>query len=127
MQITRMVPMLAFQDIEKALGFYRDLLGFELTNSHTEDGRIVWCSVRAGRTEAMFQRHASQARKNGGPVFWLYTDDVEGVRDRLAAAGWQVGEMVTADGRRECETVDTESNPIMICQLLERCSETPAG
>lgn len=120
MRITRMVPMLAFTDVEKALGFYRDVLGFEVIDHCIEDGRMVWCSVRSGKTEAMFQRHPKQARKNGGTVFWLYTDDVDGCHAKLKAMGWKVSDPDTADGRREFETVDTESNPLMICQVLDR-------
>ncbi len=120
MHVARMVPMLAFADVDKALGFYRDVLGFEVTDSYAEDGRMTWCSVRAGSTQAMFQRHPEQARKNGGPVFWIYVDDVDEIHGTLKAAGWRVGHPHTAHGRREFETVDTESNPLMFCQLLDR-------
>jgi predicted enzyme related to lactoylglutathione lyase len=115
--------MLAFADVEKAIEFYRDVFGFEVTESYIEDGRMVWCSVKAGQTEAMFQYHPRQAEKNGGTVFWLYTNDVDGFHARLKAMGWLVGEPETASGRREFETVDTESHPLMVCQVLDRPPE----
>ena len=114
----RLVPMLAVSDIEKAMLLYRDLLGFTITDKFAKDGSLIWCMARAGSSEVMFQRHARQAEKNGGTVFWIYVSEIDGVREQLVAEGYSVTMPETADGRRECEFVDRDDNLIMLCQIV---------
>jgi predicted enzyme related to lactoylglutathione lyase len=58
------VVWMPVQDIERAKGFYRDILGLPLTN---EDGE--WAEVDAnGLTIGLNGREPSGARGEGGPV-----------------------------------------------------------
>jgi len=40
--------MISCADVEAALSLYRDELGFTVSDTHVEDGRLIWCLAKAG-------------------------------------------------------------------------------
>lgn len=114
----RVVPMISCKDVEAALTFYRDELGFAVTDKCVEDGRLIWCWAKAGMTDVMLQYHPKQADRNGGLVIWVYVSDVDALHARLVSKGHKVSQPDTADGRRECEMADRDGNPIILCQVM---------
>ena len=42
---------LTVKDIEKSLAWYRDAVGFTVSQQHTRDGRVVAISLKAGSVE----------------------------------------------------------------------------
>jgi uncharacterized glyoxalase superfamily protein PhnB len=117
MNIQRVTPMIAVSNIEQALKLYSDLLGAQVTNRHEENGQLVWCSVQAGDTNLMFQRHPGQAQKNGGTVFYFYTDNIEALHHSLQSAGYSVTDVeAEPGGRKECEMTDVDGNILMFAQ-----------
>ena len=117
-QTLRVVSMISVADIEAALTLYRDELGFVVTNSFAEGGKLIWCQAKVGTTDIMFQRHPRAAAKNGGTMFYVYVTDVDSLREVLVAKGHTVGVPDTCDGRRECDMVDRDGNTVMLCQVL---------
>ena len=114
----RLVPMISCADVEAALSLYRDELGFTVSDTHVEDGRLIWCLAKAGATEVMFQHHPKQAARNGGVVLWVYVNDVDAIHARLIGKGYKVDAPDTEHGRRECEMTDRDGNPVILCQVL---------
>jgi catechol 2,3-dioxygenase-like lactoylglutathione lyase family enzyme len=118
MRLLRMIPMLASTDVEAALAIYRDVLGFHVTGKFEEGGRLIWCMAEAGESRVMFQYHPRQAARNGGTVFYLYTDDIQALREKVMGAGQIVGEIGEEDGRKECELRDPDGNIVMFCEIV---------
>jgi uncharacterized glyoxalase superfamily protein PhnB len=46
-------PLLNVADIEASLGFWRDLIGFEVTTRFEHEGRLAFANLRSGEVELM--------------------------------------------------------------------------
>jgi catechol 2,3-dioxygenase-like lactoylglutathione lyase family enzyme len=46
-------PLLNVADIETSLGFWRDLIGFEVTYRFEHEGRLAFASLKSGEVELM--------------------------------------------------------------------------
>lgn len=70
-------PMIAVSDIEATIAWY-EAVGFELTGSHEEDGRIDWASVAFGEAEVMFVPSADGWRaETEGVSLWMMTKQLD--------------------------------------------------
>jgi uncharacterized glyoxalase superfamily protein PhnB len=79
--ITELVPLLFVQDIEQSAAFYRDRLGFKLTQTWEPDGRLAWCRLQRGAAAVMLQQACEEdgppeCRGHGVGLFFQ-CDDVE--------------------------------------------------
>jgi ankyrin repeat protein len=72
-----LVPMLAVPDIDAAVAWYC-AVGFELTGSNGEPGKLDWAEVALGRARIMFASSGDAWRAGtGGLSLWLYTDRID--------------------------------------------------
>ena len=93
--ITELFPILATPDLERALGFYRDLLGGTVNYSYAgDDGSPVYVGVDLGRSHIGigFQPLDVGAPPLRSISLWVYTEDCEAVVDRVQASGGTVTE-----------------------------------
>ena len=82
-------PILQVADMERALGFYRDLLGFELTYAFPPGETPVFVSLEvAGGTLGLAGTESPV--ESGSTAIWLYCDDVDAAVEELRAAGVQI-------------------------------------
>ena len=87
-------------DVGRSVEFYRQL-GLELEGSYESDGRLVWALVaRAADTPDEARARLMLALASGpidaatqGVLFYCWAPDVQRLRDALAAAGVEVGEV----------------------------------
>jgi catechol 2,3-dioxygenase-like lactoylglutathione lyase family enzyme len=91
--IVGLVPMAHVADLPRTIEFYRRL-GFAVEGEWKHDGKLVWADLRSGDA-ALFVSQASEpvVAVQQAVLFYLYTDDVHTLRQRLAAAGVKVGEI----------------------------------
>jgi ankyrin repeat protein len=69
--IGKLTPMLAVPDIEKTIAWYR-AIGFELSASHEEQGRMDWASVTFGDAEIMLVPSGDAWRTStSGVSLWI--------------------------------------------------------
>jgi lactoylglutathione lyase len=70
------VPFFMVSDMETSLRFYREGLGFKLTNEWTPRGKIEWCWLQRDAVSIMLQeprsRNADQLVQPGGGVTISY-------------------------------------------------------
>lgn len=57
-------PLLAVDEIERSVNFYRDMLGFNVAGQAESDGKLFWCRLERGGTSIMLQ----QADEEDGPA-----------------------------------------------------------
>ena len=88
-------------DVGRSVEFYRHL-GLEVQSSYESEGKLVWALVaRPGKADDDEARARLMLALASGPVdagnqavlFYCWTTDVEGLHDRLVAAGIEVGEV----------------------------------
>jgi len=82
-------PILQVADMQRSLGFYRDLLGFELAYSFPPEGDPVFVSlaIEGGKLGLGTTDEAVQSAHTS---IWMYTDDVDAAVAGLKDAGVRV-------------------------------------
>ncbi len=94
-------PLLQVYDMARALGFYRDVLGFELAASSPPDdeGHFDWCMLELGGAVLMlntaYERHDRPAaeperREDRGVTLYLGCTSVDEVYAHMRDKGWNV-------------------------------------
>ncbi len=82
-------PILQVADLQRSLGFYRDLLGFELIYSFPSDDEPGFVSLALdGGKLALGQ--AGGTIETATASLWLYADDVDAAVSDLREAGVRV-------------------------------------
>jgi len=75
--VVGLVPMLAVPDIDAAVAWYR-AVGFELTGSNGEPGKLDWAEVRLGEARLMFASSGDAWHPGtAGLDLWLYTNRID--------------------------------------------------
>jgi uncharacterized glyoxalase superfamily protein PhnB len=73
LRLKTVAPTLTASDIEASLAFYRDVLGFTVTDEMKEDGRLVGAELQAGNVS-----------------LWMSQDDFAKGRDRKKGEGFRL-------------------------------------
>jgi ankyrin repeat protein/catechol 2,3-dioxygenase-like lactoylglutathione lyase family enzyme len=75
--IQKITPMLGVPDIDATIAWYRKV-GFELAETHAEDGKIDWAMVRFGEAGIMFVPSGDAWRgETSGLSLWMRTDRLD--------------------------------------------------
>lgn len=124
-------PIIYTADLAKALGFYRDLLGFSETFRFPADGEpaFVALTLAGGGSLALAEAAAGQPGAHGRPLhpgdrgsfeLCVYTHDVDQSIATLRARGVPVlAEPVDQPwDERMAYITDPDGHPIMICARL---------
>jgi len=79
-------PILLVSDLQRSLGFYRDLLGFEVTYCFPSESepQFVSLAIDGGK---LGLGTAQEQVQSASTAIWLYTDDVDDAVARLRDAG----------------------------------------
>jgi catechol 2,3-dioxygenase-like lactoylglutathione lyase family enzyme len=93
--------MLRVEDIERSLGFYRGLLGFDVRERLEEDGRLVWAHLELGAAELMLSQQPGGVNvvPRGAVIHYLYPDDVRALHARVRDAGLEAAKLRTTEYR----------------------------
>ncbi len=132
MTITLQHSYIAFDDAEAALVFYRDVLGFEVSNDVDMGGGMRWITlapagspvsivltpVGAGESDADRETLADLLAKGVLPGVVLATDDLDGDFARIEASGADIVQEPTEQpwGARDAAFRDPAGNMIRLAQ-----------
>ena len=86
--IQRNTPELWVRDIEEAIRFYAEALGFQLEARMPEDESkpVEWAMVANDNASFMFQNR-DEPKQTDGVAFYLFVDDIDRTIEQLRAAG----------------------------------------
>jgi len=88
MQIRKSVPYEQVSDLPGAIGFYRDVLGYQVRQAlRDEGGAVFFASLERGADSIMLSSRPVHDRSR---LTWLYVDDVEGAHERLREVGARI-------------------------------------
>jgi catechol 2,3-dioxygenase-like lactoylglutathione lyase family enzyme len=91
--IQNLVPMAHVADVEDSIGFYTSHLGFSVRNRLEHGGRTFWAWLDSGSASLMLSAASAPVDPEQQAVlFYLYADDVAGLREKLLAEGLAEGE-----------------------------------
>ena len=118
-QVTDLVAFAHVADVQASADFYA-VLGLREGNRYVHEDVLDWVWLENGRARLMLARATEPVRPEAqGVLFYLYSVDLDGLRERLLAAGVEgVGEIV--DGRpgprREMRVCDPDGYTLMIAE-----------
>lgn len=121
MQVTSSFPIISTPDLDRAVGFYRDVLGGTVDYSFPPDGPPTFVSLSLGRSELGLGHDPSV---DLGPsqriALWVYTDDCDALVAAVRRAGGTVIEEPTDQpwGERVGRVTDPDGNRVIIGQPL---------
>ncbi|MDO8614750.1 MAG: VOC family protein [Dehalococcoidia bacterium] len=106
--IQRNTPELFARDVDEAVRFYTEVLGFRLAHRVPEDSSQAaeWALVEQGNATFMFEKPA-EPRSPYGVVFYLAVEDIEETAAALRSRGAMVqGPVDQWYGQREATVTD---------------------
>lgn len=104
MSLTKLTPNISVADVNAAVEYYRDILGFTLLASVPETGTFNWAMVGRDDIAVMFQTPASIEEElpllkgsltGNATVLYISTDDVQALYQELREKANVVMEMTT--------------------------------
>jgi lactoylglutathione lyase len=105
--------------MDRALAFYRDLLGASVTYQFPTDGDAVYAGLELGRSHlGIGLADPPDQTVNDRVTLWVYAADCDAAIDQLRSAGVAVV-AEPADqpwGERIARVVDPDGNPVIIAQ-----------
>lgn len=104
--------ILFVKDMAGAVRFYRDLLGLEVRYpSHlADDTDEMWVELDGGARSLALHGGADEAPGKGHQIVFK-VDDLEGMWQKLHAAGVEIGEIrLLEDGKPAAKAVDPEGH-----------------
>lgn len=94
--ITSCTPLLNVADVEASLGFWRDLIGFEVTDRYEPEGKLMYASLQSGETRLMLNgRGGDPAARRARPhytevVIYMAVPSVRALAAELRSRGFAV-------------------------------------
>jgi len=115
-------PIISSPDLERALRFYRDLLGAEVEYQFPPDGDPVFVGLLAGSGQIGLSQDDDAVAGAGGQriSLWVYVDDCDATVEALRAGGATVTEEPAdqAWGERIARVLDFDGNEVIVGQQL---------
>jgi uncharacterized glyoxalase superfamily protein PhnB len=116
MTVKAFAPLLNVESVARSIEFYRDHLGFRVTQEWEDEGRVRWASLEVPNVRLMLNEpHGvdNRDRRNRDTytdaVFYFTIDDVDSLHARLNSAGIVVGDLANEDyGMREFYVSDPD-------------------
>jgi len=117
--VSGLVAFVHVADMARSLAFYR-LLGLEPVDSYAPDDEVVWAFLESGPAQLMLARaEAPVDHRAQAVLFYLYADDLPGLRDHLVAHDVVASEIFdgTPGPKSEMRVEDPDGYVLMIAQI----------
>ena len=117
-RVNDLIPFVHVSDLPRSIAFY-ELLGFEVGDTYEVDGELRWVALQHAHARIMLELASAPIDpRQQAVLFYLYADDLAGLRDRLLAHGLRVGPI--RDGspgpEREVRISDPDGYCLMIAE-----------
>lgn len=97
-QLVKLTLTLLVEDVNRAVNFYHDVLGFEVVTTMPKTGWLSWAILRYGSVEIMFEskaRTALQASAGPMPTCYIPVESIDTLYSRLKNRGEVIKPMQT--------------------------------
>lgn len=115
-RVRNLIPFVNVADVARSIDFYRHL-GFVVTSEFAPGDEMIWAALESEHAELMLNH--SHDPIDASVLFYLYSDDLQALREQLVAAGVEAGEI--EDGRpgprEELKLVDPDGYVVMVAQI----------
>jgi lactoylglutathione lyase len=109
-------PILSTPDLPRALAFYRDGLGFEVTYQFPADGEPAYVALKLGGSSLGLAAESAVGAASDRFAIWAYVDDCDAAVDRLRGFGTTVTQEPADQpwGERIAYVTDPDGNRIIV-------------
>jgi lactoylglutathione lyase len=114
-------PILSTGDLPRALGFYRDLLGFEVAYRFPPEGEPAYVGLDLGRSHLGIGTDPAAAGDGPGAgggrfTLWVYAEDCDAAVEHLRSHGVQILAEPAEQpwGERMAEVADPDGNRVIV-------------
>lgn len=118
-RVNRLIPFVHVDNVERSIAFYYHL-GFIVASVYKYRGRPVWAALRSEAAELMVTTDGDSIDPAGqGVLFYLYSNNLDALREQLVADGIDVGKIRdgTPGPREEMRVTDPDGYVLMIAQV----------
>lgn len=95
-----LVPLLSVQEINRSAAFYRNQLGFVMTNIWEPNANLIWCRLERGGAAIMLQQADAEdgpsENRGHGVHFYFNCGDIDALYAELAQRGLQLNPPIVA-------------------------------
>lgn len=124
--VVDLVPFILVTDVERSIGFY-EALGFRVVKRYEPNGRLEFAGLEATSSAKVMLARVEEVTDTGRdartPGFlYLYTSDLEVLRERLLGAGHYADEIEDGPGpgpNRQMCVRDPDGHGHMVAELFE--------
>ncbi len=92
--LRELTPLLVVEEMKRSLAFYRDRLGFQITQDWSSEGRLAWCRLERDSVSLMLQQACDEDGpadgRGRGVVFYFSCADAGAEYERLLELGVNV-------------------------------------
>ena len=115
-RVSDLIPFVHVSDLARSVAFY-ELLGFEVGDTYEVDGRLHWAALQHDHARLMLALASAPIEPHEQAVlFYLYAEDLGGLRRHLLREGVPVGPIV--DGSPGPEREMRLSDPDGYCLVI---------
>jgi lactoylglutathione lyase len=115
---TSAFPILSTSDLNRALGFYVELLGGVVSYRFPREGDPVYVGLDIGSSQVglSLDREVHESMGDQRISLWVYADDCDAAMEGLTAAGVRVLEEPTDRpwGERVARVLDPDGNAVLV-------------
>lgn len=126
LRLRAVTPVLTVNDLAKSLAWYRDVMGFIVTEERIEDGRLQAATLRAGiidilLTQDDFARGRDRPKGEGFRIYCLTRQNVDQLAADIQARGGKLAHKPSDQpwGTRDFAIVDPDGFKISIAHMEE--------
>ena len=92
LRLRNVMPTLTVNDIEASIAFYRDVLGFVVTDTIEHEGTVMGASIKAGVVEFLlgqddFKKGRDRQKGVGSRLYCVTHQDIDEVADAVKSRG----------------------------------------
>jgi lactoylglutathione lyase len=113
-------PIITTPDLERSLGFYRDLLDGEVEYQFPPEGQAIYVGLNVGTSHLGIAQDQEAVAGAGGQRFalWVYAESCDEAVERLRAGGATITEEPTDQpwGERVARALDPDGNQVIVGQ-----------
>ncbi|MCA8939048.1 MAG: VOC family protein [Planctomycetes bacterium] len=105
--VGKAVPMLGVPDVQAAIAFWRDQLGFEVMGTYDDEGgKACWAYLRQADTPIMLNLEEEGLDAARGSTLYFYPEDVAALHASFKGQGLEVSDLEdTFYGMKEFELI----------------------
>ena len=115
-RVHNLIPFVPVGDVARSIAFY-ELLGFAVEDTYVHAGELDFAALTSARAQIMLVRAGGAVDGSAQPLrFYLYAEDLDGLRQHLVAEGVDAGEIV--DGSPGPDREMTVRDPDGYCLMV---------